>query len=105
MKGYNVIANANNLIQSIEKENPGKFEGGEMEQRMILGEAYGCRALMHFDLCRLFAPAPVEQETGDYLPYVTDYPNIQPQAISVDKFLENVVSDIKKARELTDCRF
>lgn len=101
LKGYNVIANANNLIQSIEKENSGKFEGGEMEQRMILGEAYGCRALMHFDLCRLFAPAPVEQETGDYLPYVTEYPNIQPQAISVDKFLEHVVSDIKKARALT----
>ena len=68
---------------------------------MILGEAYGCRALMHFDLCRLFAPAPIEQEEGEYLPYVLKYPNIQPQAISVDEFLKKVVEDLQKGRQLT----
>ena len=56
--GYNVIANANNLIQNIKDEDPAKFAEGELERDMILGEAYACRALMHFDLCRLFAPAP-----------------------------------------------
>lgn len=101
LKGYNVIANANNLIQSIENENPEKFSGGEAEKKMILGEAYGCRALMHFDLCRLFAPAPIEQEKGEYLPYVSEYPNIQPQAISVDSFLVRVVNDLQIGRELT----
>lgn len=101
LKGYNVIANANNLIQSIEQEGPGKFAGGEMERRMILGEAYGCRALMHFDLCRLFAPAPIENEEGDYLPYVVKYPNIQPQAIDVESYLKLVVADLQKGRELT----
>lgn len=101
LKGYNAIANANNLIQSIEKEGPEKFAGGEAERKMILGEAYGCRALMHFDLCRLFAPAPIEQETGDYLPYVERYPNIQPQSIAVEPYLKKVVADLQKARELT----
>ena len=62
--GYNAIANANNLIQNIRDEDPNKFAEGELERDMILGEAYACRALMHFDLCRLFAPAPIENETG-----------------------------------------
>lgn len=101
LDGYNVIANANNLIQSIEDASPEKFAGGEEEKKMILGEAYGCRALLHFDLCRLFAPAPVENEKGDYLPYVDKYPNIQPQAIGVDEFLKNVVRDLQKGRALT----
>ena len=101
LDGYNVIANANNLIQSIENENPDKFAGGESEKNMILGEAYGCRALMHFDLCRLFAPAPIENESGDYLPYVEKYPNIQPKSISVDEFLDKVVADLQRGRELT----
>lgn len=100
--GYNVIANANNLIQTLQAEkNLDKFAEGAMERDMILGEAYACRALMHFDLCRLFAPAPVENETGKYLPYVDTYPNIQPEAIEVKPFLEKVVADFKKAQELT----
>ena len=99
--GYNVIANANNLIQNIADENPDKFAEGELERDMILGEAYACRALMHFDLCRLFAPAPVENEGGTYLPYVDTYPNIQPEAIEVKPFLEKVVADFKEAQRLT----
>ena len=99
--GYNAIANANNLIQNIKDEDPNKFAEGELERDMILGEAYACRALMHFDLCRLFAPAPIENETGKYLPYVDTYPNIQPEAIEVKPFLEKVVADFKEAQRLT----
>lgn len=100
--GYNVIANANNLIQSLQTEkNVDKFSDGEMERDLILGEAYACRAMMHFDLCRLFAPAPVENETGNYLPYVENYPNIQPNGIDVPTFLGKVVDDLKKAQDLT----
>ena len=99
--GYNVIANANNLIQNIKDEDPAKFAEGELERDMILGEAYACRALMHFDLCRLFAPAPVENESGNYLPYVDTYPNIQPDAIDVKTFLNKVVDDFKEAQRLT----
>lgn len=101
LDGYNVIANANNLIQSVQNADPEMFTDGEKEKNMILGEAYGCRALMHFDLCRLFAPAPIENEAGDYLPYVDTYPNIQPQAIGVDEFLKDVIKDLQKGRELT----
>lgn len=100
-QGYNVIANANSLIDDVQRESPDKFDDKEMEQKLILGEAYACRALMHFDLLRLFAPAPIEQEKGLYLPYVETYPNIQPNAIDTKAFLDKVVADLLKAQELT----
>lgn len=99
--GFNVIANANNLIQNVDGASPDLFAGGEPERRMILGEAYACRALMHFDLLRLFAPAPIHDEGEQRVPYVEDYPNIQPNGIGVKPFLEKVIRDLKTARSLT----
>lgn len=99
--GFNVVANANNLIQNLDGASPDLFAGGEPERRMILGEAYACRALMHFDLLRLFAPAPVHDEGEQRVPYVEDYPNIQPNGIGVKPFLEKVIRDLKTARSLT----
>lgn len=99
--GFNVVANTNNLIANLEGASADLFEGGEMERKMILGEAYACRALMHFDLLRLFAPAPIHDEGEERVPYVEDYPNIQPVGIAVKPFMEKVIRDLKKARELT----
>ncbi|MDO4770414.1 RagB/SusD family nutrient uptake outer membrane protein [Porphyromonas sp.] len=99
--GYNAIANANNLITQAEAASPSLFEYKEMERSMILGEAYACRALMHFDLCRLFTPAPIENDNTVLLPYVKTYPDIQPEGIDVSTYLDNVVADFEKAAELT----
>lgn len=98
---YNVIANANNLIQMATNASPDLFELGEIERKMILGEAYACRALMHFDLLRLFAPAPVNDDGKAYIPYVDKYPNIEARSIAVDPFLEKVITDLELASSLT----
>lgn len=100
LAAYNIIANANNLIQNIEKADTNIFQHGVMERDLIMGEAYACRALMHFDLLRLFAPAPVNDDGGKYIPYVEKYPDIQAPAISVEECLKNVVRDLLKGREL-----
>ena len=99
--GFNVVANANNLIQNIEGASSELFAGGEVERKMILGEAYACRALVHFDLLRLFAPAPIHDEGEQRVPYVEDYPNIQPDGLGVQPFLEKVIRDLNVARVLT----
>lgn len=100
LKGYNVIANANNLIQNVSKASDDIFANKATERRMILGEAYACRALMHFDLLRLFAPAPINDDGAKYLPYVDTYPNIQPDGIDVKTYLSKVIADLEQAREL-----
>jgi hypothetical protein len=100
-KGFNVIANANNLIQNLEKCSPDFFGKGEVEKNMMLGEAYACRAMMHFDLVRLFAPAPVSKDNGAYVPYVETYPNIMADGIGVTEFMDKVIRDLEHARDLT----
>ena len=100
LAAFNVIANANNLIQNVENASEDLFKEGKMEKDMILGEAYACRALMHFDMLRLFAPAPVHDDNQIYVPYVDRYPNIQASGITVTPFLEKVITDLEKGRDL-----
>ena len=97
---FNVIANANNLIQNIENESPEIFKEKEQEKNLILGEAYACRALVHFDLVRLFAPALINDDGASYVPYVEKYPNIQAYGIPVKEFLGKVTDDLVKAKSL-----
>lgn len=97
---YNIIANANDLIQNIENAPNDIFADGEMERKMIMGEAYACRALMHFELLRLFAPALVKDDGRTYLPYVESYPILFATKIGVKPFLEKVIMDLEKGREL-----
>lgn len=99
--GFNVIANANNLIQNLEKTSPDIFAMGDVERNLMLGEAYACRAMMHFDLLRLFAPAPISGDQGSYVPYVEKFPDIVANGIGVDAFLEKVIKDLVYAQELT----
>lgn len=99
-KGYEIIANCNNIIQEISPKDTSFFEYGNMEKNMILGEMYGIRAMMHFDLLRLFAPAPIMNPSGLYIPYVTTYPDLQPMHKSVDDVLTNIIIDMEKAKEL-----
>lgn len=99
-KAFNIIANANNLLQNIQTTSPDFFAGGETEQRLIMGEAYACRASMHFDLLRLFAPAPINDDKRTYVPYVETYPEIQANGIDVETFLGKVIADLETALPL-----
>lgn len=100
LKAFNVIANANNLIQNLAQKSPDFFVQGAMERDLILGEAYACRALMHFDMLRAFAPAPINDDGKSYVPYVESYPTTVPTPMAVQPFLEKVIQDLTLARKL-----
>ncbi len=97
-KGYNTIANCNVLIQEIEKRDGSFFTQGEREKQLLLAEAKGLRALMHFDILRLFAPAPIVNDNNVYIPYVTEYPTLQPERLPTSEVLENVIDDLEYAK-------
>lgn len=100
IKSYNIIANANNIINKV-KDKPNEFfKYGEKEKNMIHGEALACRALIHFDILRLFAPAPISSDNGNYIPYVDTYPNIRPIEISAKECLGKIKDDLKEAHAL-----
>lgn len=97
-KAYYAIANCNELLQKIEKADSADFEYC-WEKAMIMGEARGMRALLHFEMLQLFAPAPVTGYTGTALPYVTSYPDLKPQYVSMSDYLASVIEDLTYARE------
>lgn len=98
--GYNNVANCNNLIRNVSVASPSVFEEGELEKNMIWGEALALRALIHFDMLRLFAPSMAKDDGKSYIPYVDVYPTIVPSYESSKAVLEKVVRDLKAAKDL-----
>lgn len=98
--GYNGIASCNNLIYNISESDPEIFGGLEMEKRMIWGEALALRALIHFDILRMFAPSMEADDGKSYIPYVDEYPVISTTYYKNAEILEKIEADLLKAREL-----
>ena len=99
-QAYNSIANCNNIIARIDGENPSKFAGGEEERNMIHGEALALRAYLHFDMLRLFAPAPKVADDKGYIPYYERYGSTSEARASVPVILEKIERDLLKAKDL-----
>lgn len=99
-KTYNSIANCNNLLERIKNEDPSKFAGNEMERQLIQGEALALRAYLHFDMLRLFAPAPVKDDGRAYIPYFETYPSRFEAYQSVQEVLGKARRDLEEAKNL-----
>ena len=100
-QAYFTIANANNIIKNIESMAPGEFRDGQEEKNLIKGEALAVRAMLHLDLLRLFAPAPIADDGKPYIPYLEDFPYYGGHAKeSVESVMTKIVRDLKEAKEL-----
>ena len=95
-QAFNVVANANNLIQNVANESPDLFAQGEMEKNLILGEAYACRALMHFDMLRLFGPLTSELDK-ESIPYQTNSDQTVTPLLSGSEVIGLILDDLKNA--------
>ena len=97
-EAYQTIMNINVVIKNIEEK------GGilpEKEYKMLKGEMLACRAMIHFDLLRLYGPIYSKNPEGRGIPYnestKTDIlPILSAQTVLNDKILE----DLKEAQEL-----
>ena len=94
---YNNIANVNSILSDID-EHKGLFHNGEYE--MVAGEAYAERAMMHFDLLRLFAPTYEGNEDATAIPYVTSYEAARNVHKTVGEVMTLVLADLDKAEQL-----
>ena len=96
---YNDIANCNNLIAHVSVASPSVFAEREFEQNMIWGEALGLRAMIHFEILRMFAPAMMKDDGKAYIPYNESHPTIIPSYLSNSDILTKVIRDLKDAKE------
>ena len=99
-KMYHAVADVNNLIEHITKVDDSFFENGKEDRDLIYGEALALRAFIHFDLLRMFAPAPVAKESGKWIPYVTSSESVTNVPLTVNEVIEKVIADFKQAEEL-----
>ncbi len=97
---YNAITNCNKLIQELENKEEDFFPEGIGEKNLILGEALALRGMLHFDMLRLFAPAPSTQDNGAYIPYYTKFPSYYSAKLPTTEVLENVILDMERGKDL-----
>lgn len=101
-KTYNMIANINSIIKHTEAVGPEMFPlGGESDRNALLGESYALRGFLHFEMLRLFAPAPIMGKTGKYIPYVKEFPNHIPIKDTNEEILKNIIADLELGHEYT----
>lgn len=97
---YTAISNCNNLLAEVEKAEPDLFAYGETERNLIMGEAYALRAFLHFDILRLFAPAPIVADNKGYIPYFEKHGSLSEPYLSVDSVIGRVERDLLRAKNL-----
>ena len=97
---YSVIANCNNLLSNAEKADVSIFQFAQWEKDIIIGEAKAVRALMHFEILRLFGYSKTEEgNQTKRIPYVNDFYTIVPTYYSTQEVLDLIIKDLESARE------
>ncbi len=95
-KSYEVIGHANNIITNLEKYDQSSYE----LYNIYLGEVYGIRAFLHFDILRLFAPHIEYSPDKQGIPYVTEYSFKHTPFSTVSQVYEKIITDLKKSQQL-----
>ncbi|WP_169305557.1 RagB/SusD family nutrient uptake outer membrane protein [Sphingobacterium alkalisoli] len=96
---YNAIASVNNILKFSES-NRSVLSNNSYQQ--IRGEALAIRALLHFDLLRLFAPAYAVDPSAQAIPYKVSIDQYSVGPSSVSEIIGFVLSDLKEAETLLE---
>ena len=95
---YRLIANTNVILEHCDAENA---TINETYYPIVKGEALALRALLHFDMLRLFGPIYNEANASQKcIPYqMSSSKDIQP-LLSASQVLQHVIDDLEDAAEL-----
>lgn len=92
-KAYLSIGYANNVLQNLDKKSPESMEF----YNYYRAEMLAVRALLHFDLMRLFAPTD-ESQRG--IPYVSTFNFSVKPFLTVRECYERIIKDLSDAESL-----
>lgn len=96
-KAYALILNCNKILESID-QNQGLFTGGNYYA--VKGEALALRAMLHFDMLRLFGPVYAKDSDKKAIPYYNKQTNSPEPILTAKEVAEKVVADLEEARIL-----
>lgn len=95
---YKAIANTNQALEFIDI-NRGAFVSEDV-YNIFKGEFFALRAMIHFDLLRLFAASPKMMSENLALPYFTTFTNKPQPQLTFDEFINKVISDLTIAKKI-----
>lgn len=96
-KAYALILNCNKLLENMEAD-PGIFTG--IHYNMIRGEVLALRAMLHFDMLRLFGPVYARNPEAMSIPYYTREVLSPEPLLPASEVAEKVLADLREARIL-----
>jgi hypothetical protein len=96
---YANILQANQFIQQIDVAGQkGVISAPHLAE--LKGEAIGLRALMHFDLLRLFGPVYKTTPTASAIPYYTKADGTTQAILPASQVMDSVLTDLNRAKTL-----
>ncbi len=96
-KAYALILNCNKILETIDGDQ-GKFSGSNYY--VVKGEALALRAMLHFDMLRLFGPVYSKDSAKISIPYYTRYTNSPEALLPAGEVAGKVKRDLEDARAL-----
>lgn len=96
-KAYALILNCNKILENID-QNQDLFTGGNYY--VVKGEALALRAMLHFDMLRLFGPVYAKDSDKKAIPYYNKQTNSPEPILTAKEVAEKVVADLEEARIL-----
>lgn len=96
-KTYSLILNCNLLLTNIDGKKS-LFSGDNYN--IIKGEALALRAMLHFDMLRIFGPVYSRHPEALSIPYYTSYTTVPEDLLPASAVAAKVVGDLREARIL-----
>ena len=96
-KAYALILNCNKILETID-DNQHLFTGGSYY--VVKGEALALRAMLHFDMLRLFGPVYSKDSDKKAIPYYTKQSNAPEPLLTAEEVAGHVAADLEEARTL-----
>lgn len=94
---YKLILNINKFIEGLEASS-GVIS--ENKEKLLKGEAYGLRAMLHFDIVRLFGPVYKNKSTALSIPYYEEVSDETHELLPANVVIEKILQDLEMAEEL-----
>lgn len=96
-KAYSLILNCNLLLENIESTSV-KFSGDN--RKVIKGEAMALRAMLHFDMLRLFGPVYSRNPQALSIPYYRKYTLVPNGLLPASEVATEIMKDLLEAKIL-----
>jgi hypothetical protein len=94
---YSTIASLNNLLNAIDEK---KTVFTKDNFYRVKGEAIAARAMLHFDLMRMFGQPPLTGATAKAIPYVRKYDTRSTPFSTLNEALDSCINDLHEAKSL-----